>query len=72
MRKIVVFLCLILPFVAVKAQTFQRKTRQPAFFMPQSALSTQQQERLPAIEDMNYQGQRPSSINYQKKAQMNK
>ena len=64
MRKIVVFLCLILPFVAVKAQTFQRKTRQPAFFMPQSALSTQQQERLPAIENMNYQGQRPSSIRY--------
>ena len=71
MRKIVVFLCLILPFVAVKAQTFQRKTRQPAFFMPQSALSTQQQERLPAIENMNYQGQRPSSMNYQKKAQIN-
>jgi outer membrane biosynthesis protein TonB len=55
---------LILPFVAVKAQTFQRKTRQPAFFMPQSALSTQQQERLPAIENMNYQGQRPSSLRY--------
>ena len=71
MKKIVVFLCLILPFVAVKAQTFQRKTRQPAFFMPQSALSTQQQERLPAIENMNYQGQRPSSMNYQKKAQIN-
>ncbi len=70
MRKIVVFLCLILPFVAVKAQTFQRKTRQPAFFMPQSALSTRQQERLPAIENMNYQGQRPTSMHYQEKAQV--
>ena len=71
MRKIVFFLCLILPFVAVKAQTFQRKTQQPAFFMPQSALSTRQQERLPAIENMNYQGQRPTSMHYQEKAQIN-
>lgn len=65
MKKIIIFVCLILPFVAVKAQTFQRKTQQPAFFMPKSALQTNRQERLPAIENMNYQGQRPASFNYQ-------
>ena len=70
MKKIAVFICLILPFVAVKAQTFQRKTQQPAFFIPKSALSTRQQERLPAIENMNYQGQRPTSMHYQEKAQV--
>lgn len=46
---------------AVKAQTFQRKVQPPAFFMPKSALSTQQQEKLPAVESMNYQGRRAPS-----------
>ena len=53
---------ILLAAFAVKAQTFQRKVQQPAFFMPRSALSTQQQEKLPAIESMNYQGTRAPSV----------
>ncbi len=63
MKKILLICCLLIPFIAVKAQTFQRKAQQPAFFMPKSALTNQQPERLPAVEDMNYKGRHPSNYN---------
>ena len=61
MKKVLLFFCLLLPIAVVKAQTFQRKAQQPAFFMPKSALTNQQPEQLPAVENMNYQGRRPMS-----------
>ena len=65
MKKILLICCLLIPFIAVKAQTFQRKVQQPAFFMPKSALTNQQPERLPAVEEMNYKGRHPSNYNLQ-------
>lgn len=62
MKKAYFVIGLILIACTVKAQTFQRKVPQPAFFMPKSALSTQKQEQLPAIESMNYQGKRAPSV----------
>lgn len=63
MRKELLLICFVLPIIAVNAQTFERKPQQPAFFMPKSAISVQQPERLPAVKDMNYQGQHvPNSV----------
>ena len=63
MQKKFLVIGLISVAFAVQAQTFQRKAQQPAFFIPQSAISTQKQEKLPAVENMNYHGRRaPSTI----------
>lgn len=73
MKKLLIFISLLLPIAAVNAQTFQRKVQQPGFFMPKSAIPNQQPERLPAIESMNYQGRRvinsaPEADNYEYEA----
>ena len=65
MRKEFLVIGFMLAAFTVEAQTYQRKVRQPAFFMPQSAISTQQQEKLPAIESMNYQGRKAPSVRSQ-------
>ena len=63
MRKFLFLICILLPFAVVNAQTFQRKQQQPGFFIPKSAIPSQQQERLPSIENMNYNQRRPTTYN---------
>ena len=62
MKKILLLVCLVVPLIGVKAQTYQRKVQQPAFFMPKSALTARQPEQLPAVDSMNYQGRRAPSL----------
>ena len=69
MKKSLFFVCMFLPICAATAQTFQRKTQQPAFFMPKSAISTAQPERLPTVESMNYQGYHPVRAQTQPESQ---
>ena len=60
---------IVVPLTCVFAQGFQRKNQSPSFFIPAGALSSSnQQEKLPPIEYMNYNAR--SNTNIKQRIQM--